>query len=278
MNQSSRLPGWLAAGGHTGEEPAPAPEPARDALLLDIGGDTGALAIYTSAERDRTEIEVSPAGDDHARTHNVVRSRQTGSATRHAAVFPALPAGDYAVWSDAVTQAGTVTIHGGHVTEFRLRLACGQALTLATLSMADALIFVVNGSSELTGSTRSDHGTRAGGRTGRAKRFRPADRGADRAHRRPRRRALAGPGPGARRGSEAAPLRSLTRHASPERPGCAPLTRASGISAVTSDGCTRGGFPNSNRPASGWPLRPTPPRRPPLHTTSTRGPGAVGRS
>jgi hypothetical protein len=123
MNQSSRLPGWLAAGGHTGEEPAPAPEPARDALLLDIGGDTGALAIYTSAERDRTEIEVSPAGDDHARTHNVVRSRQTGSATRHAAVFPALSAGDYAVWSDAVTRAGTVTIHGGHVTEFRLRLA-----------------------------------------------------------------------------------------------------------------------------------------------------------
>lgn len=132
MNQSSRpLPGWPAAGGHAGEESAPEQE--RDALLLDIGGHTGALAIYTSAERDDTEIEVSPARDDHARMHNVVRARQAGHATRYAAVFPALPAGDYSVWSDAITQAGTVTIHGGHVTEFRLSPGGGQITGRANL-------------------------------------------------------------------------------------------------------------------------------------------------
>ena len=119
MNQSShRLPDWLAAPGHAGEEPVP--EPARDALLLDIGGHTGALAIYAGADRDGTEIEVSPDRDDQARTHNVVRARQAGRVTHYAAVFPALPAGEYAVWRDADTRAGTVAIHGGHVTEFRL--------------------------------------------------------------------------------------------------------------------------------------------------------------
>ena len=54
-----------------------------DNLVLDIGGDTGALVI-------------------------------------HAAVFPALPAGNYVVWQDTATAAGTITIHGGQVTSFRL--------------------------------------------------------------------------------------------------------------------------------------------------------------
>jgi hypothetical protein len=119
MNQSSgRLPAWLAAGRAAEEETAP--EPARDALLLDIGANTGALAVYANAERDGTEIEISPAHDDRARAHNVVRARQAGRAVHYAALFPAVPAGDYTVWGDAVTPAGTVTIEGGRVAEFRL--------------------------------------------------------------------------------------------------------------------------------------------------------------
>jgi hypothetical protein len=35
-------------------------------------------------------------------------------------VFPALPAGDYVVWQDTATAVGTITIHGGQVTSFRL--------------------------------------------------------------------------------------------------------------------------------------------------------------
>jgi glycerol-3-phosphate dehydrogenase len=35
-------------------------------------------------------------------------------------VFPALPAGDYVVWQDTAAAAGTITIHGGQVTSFRL--------------------------------------------------------------------------------------------------------------------------------------------------------------
>ena len=96
-----------------------APEPARDNLVLDIGGDTGALVIHTAADRDQAEVEISPAGGD-ARSHNVVRARAVGGGTRYAAVFPALPAGDYVIWQDAAAAAGTVTIRGGQVASFRL--------------------------------------------------------------------------------------------------------------------------------------------------------------
>ena len=100
-------------------ETGPAAEPARDNLVLDIGGDTGALVIHAPADRDQAEIEISPAGSD-ARSHNVVRARTAGGGTRYAAVFPALPAGDYVVWQDAAAAAGTITVHGGQVASFRL--------------------------------------------------------------------------------------------------------------------------------------------------------------
>ena len=93
---------------------------ATDNLLLDIGGDTGALIIHTAAHRDQAEIEISAAGSGRARTHNVVRRRQASAGVTYAAVFPDVPAGDYVVWLDADTPAGTVTVQGGAVASFRL--------------------------------------------------------------------------------------------------------------------------------------------------------------
>jgi hypothetical protein len=93
-----------------------------DTLVLDIGGDIGALSITTEADRDELEIEISPVGaDPRIRTHNVVHPRQVGPKTIYAAVFPSVAEGDYTVWHDESTPAGTVTIRGGHVTEYRLR-------------------------------------------------------------------------------------------------------------------------------------------------------------
>jgi hypothetical protein len=103
-----------APGGH---EHAPG---SNDNLLLDIGADTGALTISTTADRDQAEIEISPAGSRQARTHNVVRVRKTVGGSVYAAVFPALPAGDYVVWRDHGTEAGTVAVRGGQVASFRL--------------------------------------------------------------------------------------------------------------------------------------------------------------
>jgi hypothetical protein len=101
--------------GHAHQHIAPA-----DNLLLDIGGDTGALVIHTAAHRDQAEIEISAAGSGRARTHNVVRRRQASAGVKYAAVFPDVPAGDYVVWLDADTPAGTVTVQGGAVASFRL--------------------------------------------------------------------------------------------------------------------------------------------------------------
>jgi hypothetical protein len=103
-------------------EPAP---PQLDNLLLDIGGTTGALIIYADADRDGTEIEVSPTTDARAQTHNVVRARQTPASSCHAAVFPALSEGDYTIWHDAGIPAATITVHGGHVTSHLLTGSAG---------------------------------------------------------------------------------------------------------------------------------------------------------
>jgi hypothetical protein len=103
---------------HAIAEVAPA---TNDNLILDIGGDTGALIIHAAADRDQAEVEISPADGSLARTHNIVRRREAVSGAVYAAVFPAVPAGEYVVWRDADTPAGTVSVRGGTVASFRFR-------------------------------------------------------------------------------------------------------------------------------------------------------------
>ncbi|HEX5402217.1 MAG TPA: hypothetical protein VFX16_07945 [Pseudonocardiaceae bacterium] len=91
-----------------------------DSLVLDIGGDIGALVIHTEPELAETEIELSPVGAT-TRSHNVVHPRHHGSGVTHSAVFPQLTAGTYTVWRDAVTPHGTVTVTGGQVAEYQMR-------------------------------------------------------------------------------------------------------------------------------------------------------------
>jgi hypothetical protein len=86
-------------------------------VLLDIGADTGALILHAPADLNGVEIEISPNGvRDAARTHSRVRERRVGATVRYAAVYPAVHAGAYTVWRDAVTPAATVTITGGNIT------------------------------------------------------------------------------------------------------------------------------------------------------------------
>lgn len=96
--------------------------PSRDGtVLLDIGGDIGALVIQTGAAMSGAEIEVSPAGSDSARTHAAVRERLGNGPTRYAAVYPALHAGTYTVWGANGTPGDSVTIVGGQVAELDWR-------------------------------------------------------------------------------------------------------------------------------------------------------------
>jgi DsbC/DsbD-like thiol-disulfide interchange protein len=97
------------------------PEPSGPGtVLLDIGGDVGALIIITPAAMAGEEIHVSPVHDPAGRTHAVVRERRRpGPASSYAAVYPALPAGEYTIWRNPGQPAGTVRIDGGAAATYR---------------------------------------------------------------------------------------------------------------------------------------------------------------
>jgi len=90
-------------------------------VVLDIGDEVGALVLYTPPAHAGREIEVSPAGDEGRRTHAGVLLRRLGSRTFHAAVYPALRAGVWRIWTDDESLPGRVIIAGGVVTELDWR-------------------------------------------------------------------------------------------------------------------------------------------------------------
>ena len=89
----------------------PSPEAS---VVLTIGGHLGAMVLYTRADETGREIEISPTGDDRSRTHAAVRQRH---GDVFCVVYDALPAGDYTLWEDPATPAGTATVEGGRITE-----------------------------------------------------------------------------------------------------------------------------------------------------------------
>jgi hypothetical protein len=88
-------------------------------VVLELGADVGALVLFTPAELDGREIEISRDADPGARrTHSQVRPRHLVGVTRYAAVYPDLAAGAYTIWADGQSQAGRVVITGGRVTNW----------------------------------------------------------------------------------------------------------------------------------------------------------------
>lgn len=86
-------------------------------VVLDVGGEVGALVLFTPAGLDGAEIEISRDDDPGARrTHSQVRQRRTTTATSYAAVYPGLPEGSYTIWRDRQDAACSVVITGGRVT------------------------------------------------------------------------------------------------------------------------------------------------------------------
>jgi len=86
-------------------------------VVLDLGADVGALILYTPAELDGAEIEISRDDEPGAhRTHSQVRQRPLANATTYAAVYPGLTAGQYTIWRDEHAPAATAVITGGQVT------------------------------------------------------------------------------------------------------------------------------------------------------------------
>lgn len=88
-------------------------------VVLDVGGEVGALILYTPAAAAGAEIEISAPGG--RRTHACVRERRGGQGTRYAAVYQGLAAGDYTIWGESGTPLARVRVTGGRITQHDLR-------------------------------------------------------------------------------------------------------------------------------------------------------------
>jgi len=89
------------------------PEP----VVLDIGGDLGALIVYTDSGLLGTEVEISASGHDGERSHKDVLEREIQGRPAYTAVFDKVPAGSYTLWADGVACERGVVIAAGTVAE-----------------------------------------------------------------------------------------------------------------------------------------------------------------
>jgi len=89
--------------------------------LLDIGDGVGALIIYFRQELCGQQVDVSPKERTWQRTHTDVLERRVTDRSVFAALFLALPIGDYIIWSKNFQPLGEVTITDGQVAEVNWR-------------------------------------------------------------------------------------------------------------------------------------------------------------
>jgi hypothetical protein len=95
-------------------------------VVLDIGGDIGALVLCVPPGLDGQEIDLEPIDGSLPHTHSSVRERRLASGSSYAAVYPTLKAGTYFI-------AGSdqqVTIVGGRVVELDYKHRLDQTSTL----------------------------------------------------------------------------------------------------------------------------------------------------
>jgi hypothetical protein len=96
-------------------EPAARPHP--EHVVLDIGGDVGALVVRADAEDHDLQIEICPSGAQAGkREHQHILERPVNGRTMYAAVFYSLPEGSYTLFTDDAVRVRDVVIRGGVVT------------------------------------------------------------------------------------------------------------------------------------------------------------------
>ncbi len=86
-------------------------------VVLDIGGDIGALIVHTDADMHGVEVEISATGQDDRRTHKDVLEREISGRPAYTAVFDRLREGTYTLWVDDVARARDVIVAGAAVAE-----------------------------------------------------------------------------------------------------------------------------------------------------------------
>jgi hypothetical protein len=90
-------------------------------VVLDIGGELGALIVHTGAAMLGTEVEISPAGEDELRSHKDVLQREISGRPAYTAVFDKVSAGLYTLWVNDEPRARDVAVTAGAVAELDWR-------------------------------------------------------------------------------------------------------------------------------------------------------------
>ena len=96
-------------------------DPRPEHVLLDIGPGVGALVLHTGADLHGKEIEISPAGRDHERSHKQVHERPVAGRPLYGAVFDSMPAGEYTLWLDGRPLRRKVAVAGAAVTDISIQ-------------------------------------------------------------------------------------------------------------------------------------------------------------
>jgi hypothetical protein len=86
-------------------------------VVLDIGGDLGALIVHTDAGMFGVEVEISATGSDGERSHKEVLEREIEGCPAYTAVFDKVRVGSYTLWVDDVARQRGVVVIGGAVAE-----------------------------------------------------------------------------------------------------------------------------------------------------------------
>jgi hypothetical protein len=97
------------------EEPGVRPHP--EHVVLDIGGEIGALVIHADHELHDLQIEICRSGQERGkREHQHILERPIGGQTMYAAVFGGLPEGSYTLLTNDTIRERGVRVHGATVT------------------------------------------------------------------------------------------------------------------------------------------------------------------
>ncbi|HEY6379147.1 MAG TPA: hypothetical protein VI316_08195, partial [Candidatus Dormibacteraeota bacterium] len=109
------------------DSPAPGhalpPDLTTGCVILDIGGETGALVIHTGADRLGDEIEVTRLDGAGMPTHVAVLKRRISGGVAHAAVFSTLREGTYQIHGAGPSCPGRAHVMAGGVAEVDWRAA-----------------------------------------------------------------------------------------------------------------------------------------------------------
>ena len=86
-------------------------------VVLDIGGDVGALVVHATEALCGSEVELAHPGESTPFVHTDVRERQLPDGSVYAGVFPALAVGTYTVLGRNGDALQDVAVAAGRVTE-----------------------------------------------------------------------------------------------------------------------------------------------------------------